>query len=382
MQGRVKVGEPSAQANDTAAPGARTRPSQPTPAAEGFFRDALGMSIDEFLLNAADQRPHGPHASAARLQVANLAVMADIDYMMSNARFRATNVQPLRQGLPNPDRRAIGAGGSVEAAYIYGLFAKGTGIRFIDVDRYLPRVAGFAAELSAALANHVGANIYLTPANGEGLAPHYDSHDVFVVQCVGTKRWRLYADRYANAERPTETTYTFDPKRHLPGQVDREFDMTPGDILYLPRGIMHEAAPPSGDSLHVTFGLHTLTIGELVRRALRLATKEVKGLRDPVPHAVRLTASVDDELAAEIATVTAAALAGRHLTAALGDYRRECLEIAPRAPAGHWFGSHQGTADGLASLGAALADRIRNHEIRISGVTLARRQPKTPRREG
>ena len=37
------------------------------------------------------------------------------------------------------------------------------------------------------------ANIYLTPGNAQGFHPHYDSHDVFVVQLQGTKRWRVWA---------------------------------------------------------------------------------------------------------------------------------------------------------------------------------------------
>lgn len=336
--------------------------AEPPPlATEQFFRDALGVGIDEFLLNIAGQRAYGPHASAARLQAADVAVMADIDYMLSHARFHGTDAQPIRNGIGESDKRTGGPGGRADAAYIYGQFAKGRSFRFMAAHRYLPRVAGFAAQLAAALAEAVGANVYLTPADGEGLSVHFDSHDVFVLQCVGGKRWRLYADDYAQrGRRPTGKASAFNPKLHRPGPIDRDVDMAPGDILYLPRGVIHEVGPPNSESLHVTFAVHTLTVAELAHRALRLATAEADGLLAPVPHALRVQAAVDDEHAGELAAEVAAALSGRQLAAALEQYRSERRRQTRLPPAEHWFGSHGSDADGAAQLAVGLAQRVRS----------------------
>ena len=341
MPERVKDGAPAAA---PAGPG------------EGaFFRDALGLPLDEFLSNIWGQRAYGPHACAPGLQAAGVAVMADIDYLLSQARFQGVHAQPIRNGAALPDRRTTDAGASADAAYVYGQFAKGVSFRFIDAQRYLPRVADFVAEFAAALAERVNANIYLSPANSEGLDVHYDSHDVFVLQCVGSKRWRLYVDDYADArERPTGPAFRFDPAHHSPGRVDRDVELTPGDILYLPRGILHEVAPPSGDSLHVTFGVHLLTVADLAHRALRLAVEEVEGLRRTVAHASRM----DEQLATDLA----AALTSHRLAKVLEAYRRECRQ-RPRAPAEHYFAAHRSPVDGVARLGAAIAERVRNGEL-------------------
>ena len=37
------------------------------------------------------------------------------------------------------------------------------------------------------------ANAYLTPAGAAGLAPHHDTHDVFVLQVAGAKHWTVRA---------------------------------------------------------------------------------------------------------------------------------------------------------------------------------------------
>ena len=355
------------------AAGAPEGAKTPAPAADNFFQDALGMPAEDFLLNVAGQQAYGPHAVAARLDPADLAVMADLDYMMNHARFRGGNVQPIRGGAAIRDRRTSAAGKGPDAAYIYGQFAKGYGIRFVQVERYLPRVAGFVAELAAALAESVQANIYVTPADGEGLDLHYDSHDVFVLQCVGRKRWRLLADEYADDHRPTGPGENFQFRQHrLLPPCDREFDMTPGDILYLPRGVMHQVARPTCDSLHITFGVHTLTVAELADRALRLATKEVDSLQAPVPDAMRRQATVADQCAADLAADIATALS-RHLAAALEGYRREFTEAKLRAPAEHWFAAHRTGTDGPALLGAAIARRIRNREMHARSSAI---QPK------
>lgn len=341
--------------------GART---QPAPATERFFRDALGVSIDEFLQNISGQRAYGPHPSAPRLQAAGLVAMADIDYMLNSPRFRGPRVEPIRGGGGIATRRTTRAGERADAAYIYRQFATGASLRFFSVQRFLPGLSRFAAELAAALAQPVRATIYLAPANGGGLGRHFDDIDVFVLQCLGSKRWRLYVDDYANGrERPTGVAYAFDPKRHRPGPVDRDVQMTPGDILYLPRGVIHEVSPPKGDSLHVTFSVRTLTVAELLHRAVDLASAEVEGLQASVPMPLRRCAAVDDQFAAELAAKVAPALSSRHLAAALEGYRREGRQKASLAAAEHWFGSHQRAAP----LGSALAETGSRRRAQRSG---------------
>ncbi len=46
--------------------------------------------------------------------------------------------------------------------------------------------------LQAQLDFPVHANVYITPGNAAGIAPHYDTHEVFALQIAGKKHWSLY----------------------------------------------------------------------------------------------------------------------------------------------------------------------------------------------
>ncbi|KAL6189273.1 hypothetical protein ACLB2K_040662 [Fragaria x ananassa] len=88
----------------------------------------------------------------------------------------------------------------------------------------------------------VGANLYLTPPNSQGLACHYDDHCVFVCQLVGCKIWRVSSQ--SNVQLPR----LYDPLDRLYGsEVHNSMDnckqylLREGDILYIPRGVLHEA---------------------------------------------------------------------------------------------------------------------------------------------
>lgn len=46
-----------------------------------------------------------------------------------------------------------------------------------------------------------GANVYFTPPNAQGFAPHFDDIEAFVLQMEGTKHWKLNAPSYVGEKR-------------------------------------------------------------------------------------------------------------------------------------------------------------------------------------
>ena len=101
----------------------------------------------------------------------------------------------------------------------------------------------------------VGANVYLTPpAASQGFAPHYDDIEAFCLQLEGYKHWKVYAP-FNKAEilpRVSSPDYTEEDLKGVEPVLD--VVLGPGDLLYLPRGWIHQACTTDrkGHSLHLT----------------------------------------------------------------------------------------------------------------------------------
>ena len=58
--------------------------------------------------------------------------------------------------------------------------------------KYIPSLRNFANNLANEYGHFFQTNLYLTPPNAQGFKTHYDSHDVFILQIHGKKKWRFY----------------------------------------------------------------------------------------------------------------------------------------------------------------------------------------------
>ncbi len=149
----------------------------------------------------------------------------------------------------------------------------------------LPGLGEFCRALEEVFTCHIQTNVYLTPRSeggtaNQGFPPHYDNHDVFVLQISGSKAWRLYGT-------PVETPYRgerFELGRHETGDPTQEFTLGPGDCLYLPRGLMHDAENIGDEpSLHITVGLITKTWADLVLEAVSELALDEPDFRRSLP---------------------------------------------------------------------------------------------------
>ena len=323
--------------------------------------DLLGVSLREFLSDVHEKAVHGPYKAARRFDIPNMAAMADIDYMLTHVGVPPSNAQLIVDGQAvGKDHRLFTRYNLPMVEYFYAQFLKGATIRVVDVDKYLPRVASLADTLSSAFAMIVQANLYLTPETHTGLRPHFDTEDVLVCQCTGTKRWRLYRDYAGKQALPAQNMH-HDYAHHVPGEVSRDIRMGPGDVLYVPRGTMHDACAEHGDSLHLTFSLRALTVGELMMRTVRLAMKEDVALRSAIACDVRAhPAAVDDGI---VERMVQALTTDRRLDRALEAYRRKSQE-RKGAAAQHLFAGHDDKREGTDRLRHLIADRIRQLRAR------------------
>src|SRR5438445_1082816 len=54
-----------------------------------------------------------------------------------------------------------------------------------------PKLGLLCRLLEQELGHRFQTNCYLTPPQGQGFTPHWDNHDVFVLQILGSKQWKV-----------------------------------------------------------------------------------------------------------------------------------------------------------------------------------------------
>src|SRR6516162_9159023 len=142
-----------------------------------------------------------------------------------------------------------------------------------------PKLRQLCRVLAAELGHKFQTNLYLTPASGKGFTPHWDNHDVFILQTVGSKSWKLEKQRRVF---PGKGDDMGDEGRELLGDL-HSFVLEQGDLIYIPRGFVHAAECGSEPSLHITLGVTGVFWEDFLYAAVKAATLQDERLRHVLP---------------------------------------------------------------------------------------------------
>jgi bifunctional lysine-specific demethylase and histidyl-hydroxylase NO66 len=197
----------------------------------------------------------------------------------------------------------------VSSDAVLRLFADGSTVVLQGLHRLWPPLIEFADSLAADLGHPTQVNAYITPPSSRGFSPHYDVHDVFVLQVAGEKHWTIHAPVLDD---PLRTQPWTDRAAAVAAAAEREpvIDavLRPGDALYLPRGYLHSAVALGQTSAHLTIGVHSVTRWAAAESALdlvRVLAAEDRELRRSLPLGLDLSdpASVRDDVATVVAAL-------------------------------------------------------------------------------
>lgn len=269
---------------------------------------------------------------------AGLLSVADLDAFLRTDAARTPRVSMAdgaRTGSAAvPIDEYIEEGGDrVDLPSLFALHDGGASLVVSQFNELHPPLARFCRGLEKAFLHGVQANIYLTPPGAQGFRVHFDTHDVLVMQVSGRKAWRVWDD----IPFPVPTRHTPWANNASPDGEPHALVMAPGDTLYLPRGVMHEAMVQQGEepSLHITIGLLEPGLGEMLRNLLTELEAEEPALRAAMPT-WRLaeadgTARVQECLAAALAALARPGVTDRLTMAALDRIARDRMSLPGRA---------------------------------------------------
>lgn len=190
-----------------------------------------------------------------------------------------------------------------------------------DVDKYLPSVASLIDGFDFVPGWRIDDIMISYAVDGGGVGPHTDAYDVFLMQAQGRRRWRISYTDYTDADL-------------IPGieqrilshfEVDEDWLLEPGDVLYLPPGVAHWGTA-EGDCMTWSLGFRSPSQKELAADWFQYLVAAAGGqrLNDPdnladsdrtapdasaIEQASRLLAQLPDTRSAEFA-----AWLGRYFT--------------------------------------------------------------------
>ncbi len=105
------------------------------------------------------------------------------------------------------------------------------------------------------------ANGYITFGGQGTFGKHWDVHDVFALQLIGGKRWKVFPPTFPYPL----SNHTNDQLRHrCPPAPLLDCLLETGDLLYIPRGWWHETTALDQPSFHLSVGLFVPTLFDYV----------------------------------------------------------------------------------------------------------------------
>lgn len=245
---------------------------------------------DEFATTYWAQRPLFTRAADLGGDFAELFSRDDVDELVADRALRTPFARMAKEGDVLPPARYTSGGGfgaevgdQVSSDRVLAELADGATLVLQGLHRTWAPIAEFARALSVELGHPCQVNAYITPASSRGFDPHYDVHDVFVLQIAGEKHWRIHEPVHRDPLRDqpwTDHRTAVAARAQEPPAIDETF--RPGDALYLPRGWIHSATALGGLSIHLTVGVAAYTRADVVDAAVARAA-DLPELRTSLP---------------------------------------------------------------------------------------------------
>jgi lysine-specific demethylase/histidyl-hydroxylase NO66 len=190
-----------------------------------------GVSQSQDSLRALDTLLQSRHLAAAFFEVFQNGVAAPVEQW---SQTDGPSHRPVLLACPEK---------------MLALYAQGSTLICNGIHKSVPAISQLCRQLGHELGFPVQANAYITPPGAQGFSKHADNHEVLALQLHGHKVWTL----------------------HPVSSVAVTIVTHPGDALYIPAGLAHEAASAEEASVHITLGLRAVYDWQLVEELASVA---------------------------------------------------------------------------------------------------------------
>jgi bifunctional lysine-specific demethylase and histidyl-hydroxylase NO66 len=272
--------------------------SERGPVSRPALSRCIRVSAEEFAKRHWGREPLLSTAADLAAGFDDLFSARAVDELITRRGVRTPFMRMAQEGSVLPASAYTASGGfgaeiadQVSSDKVLAEFAGGATIVLQGLHRLWPPIIDFTRALIDDIGHPAQVNAYVTPPSSQGFDPHYDTHDVFVLQISGEKHWRIHAPVHVDPLR----TQPWDQHRAAVARAAThepviDAVLRSGDALYLPRGWIHSATALGATSVHLTVGMSAYTRADIVdalldqvgdSAALRASLPLGLDLRDP-----------------------------------------------------------------------------------------------------
>lgn len=267
----------------------------------------FGISTSAFREGFYEQRPRLERAALPALTYG----WADLDLALPHVRVEPGYFRVYLEGeIPFGEftRRVVRVGLSrfeIDRAHLCSLIRRRASVVLNRFETSCLITQDLCNQISRFTECPTMANAYFSVGGAPTFGQHWDRHDVFVVQLIGRKRWRIYEPLI---ELPVASQSSSAHKDKIPSSPLFDEVLNAGDILYVPRGWWHSAdSLENQETHHIAVGLHP----PLMEDYARWAADEVSQYRVEPRRSLSLVTGSNSREARKLAALADAV--GQHI---------------------------------------------------------------------
>lgn len=198
------------------------------------------------------------HTTLNDQAIQDLPNWEDLNSFLSNHRLSHPRVRVSREGATPDELTVLSPRSSLRGELVYDTLQNriydnlrlGSTLVLDAIDIAMPKVRRITSSLTNNFFVKSQTNGYLTFSESRGFGLHWDDHDVFIVQVYGRKTWHLYGNT-----RISPLHRDFHNEHLQPKEILETIELTPGSLLYVPRGCWHDVVGKGDATFHLTFGI-------------------------------------------------------------------------------------------------------------------------------
>ncbi len=252
-----------------------------TPARIPFAELLSPLTGDDFFSHHHEKTPL--HISRSdNTHFAGLLSIEKIDQLLSSGEHYFPGIQLTQSSQPVSPLEYAQSNDKINIRRLIQRHHAGATIVISQADKHLSELAGFTRRMQGDFQLLCQTNVYLSPPGKQGFNPHYDSHDVFILQVSGSKTFNFYS---GGIDLPL-SNHQFDSEKTSAGELTESTHLQAGDTLYIPRGVLHDAVAHDDTSLHITLGVYNITVLQLLQETLQVAAEKQLAYRQSLPPAL------------------------------------------------------------------------------------------------